>query len=124
MSILVWNVRGMNKKGRRKDAKDHFKSLSPSILALVETKVKLNKLDGLKCCVPHNWPSKRQLSSVIPRKNWIAWNPDIWICNVYVVSIQHITLQVKNKGGLEGYITIVYGLNTIGERIKLWRTLE
>jgi len=55
---------------------------------------------------------------------WIAWNPDIWICNVYVVSIQHITLQVKNKGGLEGYITIVYGLNTIGERIKLWRTLE
>ena len=57
MSILLWNVRGMTKKGRRKDAKDHFKSLSPSILALVETKVKLNKLDGLKCCVPHNWPS-------------------------------------------------------------------
>ena len=57
-----------------------------------------------------------QLSPVNQRNIWIAWNPDTWICNVYVVYVQQITLQVKNKGGLKGYITIVYGL--------IWQELE
>ena len=65
-----------------------------------------------------------QLSPVNQRNIWIARNPDTWICNVYVVYVQQITLQVKNKGGLGGYITIVYGLNTIGERTKQWQELE
>ena len=38
---------------------------------------------------------------------------------MHVVSIQQITLMVRNQGGLEGYLTIVYGLNTHRERLVL-----
>jgi len=38
MSILVWNVRRFNKKGRRKDVIDHVHKFDPSIVALVETR--------------------------------------------------------------------------------------
>ena len=40
MTVLVWNVRGLNKPTRRRDVKNHIQLLSPSIVALLETKVK------------------------------------------------------------------------------------
>ena len=33
----------------------------------------------------------------------------------------HHPSHIKNKGGLEGFLTIVYGLNTHGERLQLWK---
>jgi len=42
MSIIVWNVRGLNKE-RRQDLKEHIASFAPSMLVLVETEVKLTK---------------------------------------------------------------------------------
>ena len=43
MGILVWNVRGLNTKERRKDVRDHVHKFYPSIVGLVETKVKPEK---------------------------------------------------------------------------------
>jgi len=40
MSILVQNIRGLNKKKRRRGVRDHVHKLSPSIVGLVETKLR------------------------------------------------------------------------------------
>ena len=52
MSLLIWNVRGLNKERRKKDAMEHIQKLFPSIVALVETKFKLNKMNIIVSCVP------------------------------------------------------------------------
>ena len=51
-------------------------------------------------------------------------NPDIWSCTLIADSIQQITLAIKNKGGLEGFLTIIYGLNSHVERVQLWNKLQ
>ena len=43
MTILLWNVRGLNLKERRRDVIDHITKLEPSMVGLVETKVKEHK---------------------------------------------------------------------------------
>lgn len=43
MTILVWNVRGMNKMERRQDIKEQIYKLKPSMIGLVETKVRPHK---------------------------------------------------------------------------------
>ena len=124
MTILTWNVRGINKKGRKQDVIDHIKLLSPSIVALVETKVKSSKIGRLAGCVPRHWLSCHNFEQSSEGRIWISWHTDIWTCTVTSVSIQQITLCVKNKGGLEGYLSVVYGLNTHDERLHLWKELQ
>ena len=72
MSILIWNVWGINKKERKQDVRDHIQSSSPIIVALVETKVKINKFDRLKSCVPVPWPSCHNFQHSSKGRIWIA----------------------------------------------------
>jgi len=124
MTIFVWNIRGFNKKGRKSDVQDHIHKLSSSIVALVETKVKLSKVDRLSGCVPRNWTSCNNFALSAKGRIWVAWDPDVWSCFPHAISEQQITLFVKNKGGLEGYLTVVYVINTHVERMGLWRELK
>ena len=55
MINLVWNVRGLNLKERRRDVIDHIKKLNPSIVGLVETKVMEHKSHRVQKCLPHGW---------------------------------------------------------------------
>jgi len=54
MSILVWNVRGLNLKERR-DVIGHTYKYSPPIVGLLETKVKENKSFRILKCLPYGW---------------------------------------------------------------------
>ena len=47
MFIMIWNVRGFYKKGRKKNVTDHIHKYNPSIIALVETKLSLLKFREL-----------------------------------------------------------------------------
>ena len=102
---------------------DHIHSHAPSIVALVETKIKLSKIRRVNSCVSPNWPSCNNFHLSSRGRIWISWNPDVWTCDVYAISIQQITLTVQNKGKLEGYLTVVYGLNTPCERLSLWHEI-
>ena len=55
MTILAWNVRGLNKPIRRRDVKKHIQSLSPSIVALLETKVKEQLSERILSYIPKGW---------------------------------------------------------------------
>jgi len=57
-------------------------------------------------------------------KIWIGWDPRVWDCTVITKSVQQITLSVINKGGLQGYLTIIYGENLQRQREALWKELN
>jgi len=43
MSILIWNVRGLNDKGRRRDVRDHIARYNPSMVGFIETESHLER---------------------------------------------------------------------------------
>ena len=51
-------LRGLNIKARRKDAKDHIFNLKPSFVALIEIKIKVNKMQRFLSCLPGTWSHK------------------------------------------------------------------
>ena len=55
MPVMIWNVRGLNKRVRRQDVKHHIAKYSPSFVGLLETKVKLSNFARIADCFPLNW---------------------------------------------------------------------
>jgi len=93
-------------------------------VALIETKVKLSKLKRLEGCVPRHWLSSHNFDLSSRGRNWISWNREVRTCVTHTKSVQQITLHVNNKRGLEGYLTVVYALHTLGERLHMWKELQ
>ena len=93
------------------------------VYALVVTKVKLAKIQRIMSCVPQHWPYCRNFHLSQTGRILIAWDTNIWHYLVISTSLQQITLKVRNQGGLEGSFTIVYGENTQGRRMALWKDL-
>ena len=118
MSILVWNVRGLNKLERR-DLKDHLTKVIPSMITLVETKVKTQK-------------NYRIVNSILETGMWqIFMNSLVLVedgfvgiqrCGI-VMLLQQITLEASNIGGFKMFFTAVYGSNWHSRRVELWNDL-
>jgi len=53
--MFIWNVRGLNKKERRQDLKEHIATFKPSMVVLVETKVSPHNRHRVIKCIPRNW---------------------------------------------------------------------
>lgn len=83
MSILVWNVRGLNDKSRKKDVKFHIARYHPSLVAFVETKVAISNINRLSNCVYQGWQSCNNFDIDDTGRIWVAWDPRVWQCNVY-----------------------------------------
>ena len=124
MTILVCNVRGLNKSVRRRNVKSHIQKLSRSIVALLETKVKEQHSKRLLSYIPHNWAFCNNYTNNHGGRIWVCWNQVVWTCVVIAKSSQHITLSVKNKGGFSGVISFIYGENWQFRRKVLWGELS
>ena len=98
MPILIWNVRGLNKKERRRDLKSHMAKLSPNMVVLVETKIRPHKEYRIWKCIPRYWDfvNKYEFSNL--GRIWICWCPKIWSCHVINKAMQQITVKATNKG--------------------------
>jgi len=77
MSIFAWNVRGLNKKERRRDVIQHISKYNPSLVALVETKVKQCKQNRVIKCLPQGWAFCNNYSSSLLGRIWIGWNKNV-----------------------------------------------
>jgi len=94
MSILVWNVRGLNDKVRRKYVNDHISKCNPSLVAFVETKVSLDNVQRLTSCVYQNWQINHNFDVGDMGRIWISWDPRVWSCVVISKSYQQLTLSL------------------------------
>lgn len=124
MTILFWNVRGMNKKSRRKDIKNHIRSIQPTVMGLIETKVKSHKASRITNCIPPNWSYYNNYANSAKGRIWIAWEDAVWTGSVISISLQQISIQLENKGGLIILITLGYGENKEIDRKQLWADIR
>lgn len=124
MTMLFWNVRGMNMKSRRKDIKNHIKSLYPSVVGLIETKVKSHKAARISKCIPSTWPYCNNYSCSNKGRIWLTWDDSVWTGYVISVTLQQISVTLENKGGLLILLTLVYGENKESDRKLLCLTLR
>ena len=122
MSILIWNV-GLNKKERRQDLKEHLAKYTPSILVLVETKVKPNKEHIILRCIPPYWFFTNNYEYSFLGRVWVCWNPKVWTGQVQSKGLQQITITFSNNGGFTMLLTAVYGSNWQSRRMELWKEL-
>jgi len=96
MTVLVWNVRGLNKPTRRRDVKNHIQLLSPSIVALLETKVKQQFSVRILSCLPKGWAYCNNYTHSYGGRIWVCWNQEVRKCDVIAKSGQHVTLSTNN----------------------------
>jgi len=91
----------MNKKERKQDVKDHIYKLKPSIIALVETKVRSSKARRVLKCIPQGWGHANNYACSNKGRIWLFWNLQILKSTIINLSSQHITIEAKNNGGIE-----------------------
>ena len=87
MVILVWNVRGLSKKVRRQDVKDHVHRFSPSTVGLVETKERPNKAYRVTKSLPVDRQHVNNYAYSDKGIIWLSWNTNIWSCTVISMTL-------------------------------------
>lgn len=122
MDVLIWNCRGAGNKSFRRNFTDLFMKHKPSIVALLETKVKLDTMGtffkklGLKGSL-HIDPMGR-VGGI-----WILWDPDFISLNPTKITDQVIHVNVKKDDFDEWVFSAVYGSPNQVTRNQLWEEL-
>jgi len=124
MTMLFWNDRAVNKKSRRRDIKKHIQSFVPYVVGLIETKIKPNKSYRISKCFPTTWAFYNNNALSNRGRIWVVWDTAFWTGTILYVSLQQITLQLHNKGGLTMPLTVTYGENNQANRNVLWSDIR
>ncbi|XP_020250141.1 uncharacterized protein LOC109827547 [Asparagus officinalis] len=110
----------MNNLSRRKDIKRHIKSLNPSLIGLLETKVKPAKSYRVSKCFPPHWSYCNNYTASSRGRIWVAWDAEVWNGTILSVTLQQITIMLQNNGGLNLMLSVIYGENSETLRSTLW----
>src|SRR4051812_36228281 len=111
MSVILWNVRGLNHCSRISDFKVLLHSYQPSLIFLVETKIKEHNSNRILSCLPAEWSSLNNYDHDSHGRIWIFWHFHTWNCSLVSSSDQFITLRATNKGGFDCFISFIYAQN-------------
>src|SRR2546430_5353129 len=111
MSMLFWNVRGINKSPRLRDYLSLTATHKPSVVCIVETKVKEAHSSRISDYIPSDWNFLNNYSSDNSGRIWILWDTKAWNCTHVDSSAQYITISALNIGGFSCYITCIYAFN-------------
>lgn len=124
-NILCWNFRGMNAPNNQKEIKLLSNKENIGLVGLLETKIKVNKVDLIASKLFGGWEFVTNLSHHYNGRVWITWRPDCFQV-VLISSIdQAVTGQVYHVKLRTTYLlTVVYAFNTQDERRSLWEYLE
>jgi exonuclease III len=57
MNFLIWNVRGLNHQSKQKEVKRMIKCHKIRLICLIETRVKMHKVDEIRSYIVPNWDS-------------------------------------------------------------------
>src|SRR4051812_1021331 len=98
MSILFWNVRGINNSSRLRDYLSLVAAHRPSLICLVETKIKEHHSSRITDCIPSGWKSLNNYSADPSGRIWFLWDTKAWDCSSVEISGQHLTVTALNMG--------------------------
>jgi len=115
MSVMIWNVRGLNKRVRRQDAIHHIAKYSPFFVGLLETKVKLSNFARIADCIPSNWNSSNNFQSSKLGRICVFWNQAIWTCTELSKSSQQSLFWLLTR--------VVYNVYSLSSMVKTGKQL-
>ncbi|XP_058775885.1 uncharacterized protein LOC131650179 [Vicia villosa] len=122
--IISWNVRGLNNAGKCNEITTRLKKLDPDIAILVETRVKLNKVNSIRNKFGNSFSYIDNYSKHLNGRIWILWNNNRVNLVVEDCTDQLIHVRVQsNSGDLVMWCTAIYAHNQIIHRRQLWRDI-
>ncbi|XP_021859668.1 uncharacterized protein [Spinacia oleracea] len=125
MNICSWNVRGMNDPSKVGDIKNFVNVNKISVVALIETRVKLKNSSKLQNKFGAQWHWVSNYDHSDRGRIWIGWKHRVVTLTVVYKSEQIIHGIVSaNSANFTYGFTAVYGLHSIETRRSLWRELS
>ncbi|KAL4185171.1 hypothetical protein AMTRI_Chr10g4610 [Amborella trichopoda] len=125
MKTLSWNIRGLGQKSKRDTVRDFSTKLSPSILALTETKQPaptLQSVHSVWARGPCQWVSLPAKGSSC--RIWVVWNPiEYNLLSSHIGDFLVTVLSRTTNGALIKFSSI-YGPNSASLCPQLWSELD
>ncbi|KAL4192452.1 hypothetical protein AMTRI_Chr06g194310 [Amborella trichopoda] len=126
MKFVSWNIRGLGQEVKKKAVKDLVLKLSPTVLALVETKQPEPTLQLIRQIWGHK-PTQRAALSTIGASSgiWVVWNPlEHTLISSHLGDFLVTVLLSSIPAGSLWKFTAVYGPNISLLRPRLWFELD
>src|SRR4051794_29237305 len=115
--IISWNVRGLNKAGKCREIATRLKKLGPKIGILIETRVKVNKKDGVRNKLGGYWEFLDNYQSHDNGRLWIMWDKTKVCLKGIQYTDQLVLFRVDNASGdFQMWGTAIYAHNTLDKR--------
>ncbi|KAK2986298.1 hypothetical protein RJ640_021867 [Escallonia rubra] len=122
MTALIWNVRGAGNKRFKNNFRQLFQEFKPYIVALMETKVEFQTMNGFF----ENFGLSS--SSIIDPQGrsggiWVLWNPQEVTVTPIQTHRQVVHIEVKKNNSDNWFFSAVYGSPHQATRAELWENL-
>ncbi|XP_019234330.1 PREDICTED: uncharacterized protein LOC109214833 [Nicotiana attenuata] len=125
MNWLSWNVRGANKKYKKKELRKYIKTKHITLAGITEIKVREHKATTVAAVVAPNWGFLNNYRSAINGRIWLPWDSRLYIVAKLKEEAQLLHCQVNTIASNKTYvITVIYGYNTCEKRKSMWDTLK
>lgn len=95
--ICAWNMRGLNKRSRHIEIRASLKKLNVSCIALLETKVKANKVDSIRNKFGQQWRFIDNYDKHSNGRIWIMWKVEDLQITMVKSSDQFIHCDVSDS---------------------------
>ena len=124
-NIVSWNIRGLNWPNKQEDVKIFMHRNKVGLIGLLETKVKIPKVDSIAAKLFPNWRWSHNFHLNTKGRIWLAWKPDAYNLEIAHITEQLIHCKVTQAGtNKRFYLTMVYGMNHEQQRAQLWQELQ
>lgn len=123
MTILVWNVRGLNRPSMQLEVRQKIQTVNASLVALLETRIKPASFYYIKnYLLPNGWLETSNVDICSSSRIWLLWNPRKVHLQVLNMESQVIHCDVK-FGNFQFFFSACYGSNNYIQRRELWLSL-
>lgn len=112
INIYAWNVQGFNKPVKQHEVKELLKKHNPGICIILETKVKMKKVENIMRCL-RDWSLIDSYNQQEKGIIWVLFNQELIQVHVIQKSDQIITcLYFLKEKNLEFLCSVVYAQNS------------
>jgi len=124
MSIAAWNIRGLNWPNKQEEVKIFLNTHSIGLIGLLETKVKLSKVDMIANNIFPGWRWISNFDMHHGGRVWVAWKPSLYDVRLLSKAEQYVHCEVNSLSvNRTFHMTFVYGHNLDQHRASLWEDL-
>ena len=123
-NLVSWNIRGLNWPNKQEEVKIFQCTNKVGLLGLLETKIKLSKVDSIGQRMFPNWRWHYNFQNNPKGRIWLLWNPTYYSVEILATTDQLIHGRVKQLHSKNCFlVTVVYGMNSLMHRQRLWDDL-